>query len=109
MIIIGNKKVRVINPKQIVHFELSQGKRTVYAKGDNDGDIVNIKELNVREPWSIVVRTPIETHYVNHKNFDDALDGLITMALQIDGHLDQQSLEGKLRKLYGQEKEKKSK
>lgn len=109
MIIIGNKKVRVINPKQIVHLELVKGKTSVYAKGDTDGDKVLIKDLAVREPWSVVVRTPIETHYVNHRSFDDALDALIVLSLKIDETVDQQSLEGKLRKIYGQEKEKKSK
>lgn len=109
MIIIGNKKVRVINPKQIVHLELVKGKTSVYVKGDNDGDIITVKNLAIREPWTVVVKTTIDTHYVNQKSFDDALEALIVLALKIDETVDQQSLEGKLRKIYGQEKEKKSK
>ena len=54
--------------------------------------------LLIREPWTVVVKTTIDTHFVNQKSFDDALDALIVLALKIDETVDQQSLEGKLRK-----------
>jgi hypothetical protein len=111
MITIGNKKVKVINPTQIVHLELIKGKTTVFVKGDTDGDDIVVNALSVREPWTVVVKTTIDTHYVNCRDFEEALRCLLdisreTLVLEDRyASMKLKKLEKDLRKIYGQEKE----
>jgi hypothetical protein len=112
MIIVGEKKVRLLNPTQIVHLELTKGKVTAFVKGDNDGDIITVDSITVREPWTVVIRTPIETHYINCKDFDSAFEHLLGLCREIDPKMNyayKTDLERKLRKVYGQEKAKEQK
>lgn len=107
MILVGTKKPKLLNPNQIVHLELSRGKRSVYVKGDidNDGDIPTVKDISVREPWTVIVRTLTDTHYINYRNFEQALEGLISVCLQITPNLAIEALSNELRRMYGKEKE----
>lgn len=107
MIVIGNKKIRILNPAQIVHLELSEGKKSVYAKGDTDADGVHVKSISVREPWSVVIRTPVDTHYLNFKNFNEALDHAVELCKQINPTLNVDLFKEQLRRLYEPDKEKK--
>lgn len=104
MIIFGITKPKLVNPKQIISLELKQGRVTAFIRGseDNDGDI-KVTDFNVREPWTVVVRTATETHYVNEGRFEDALDVLLMLCQRIDILSDIQTIKKEMQKTYGYE------
>jgi len=101
MIVISNSKGIVLAPAHVVDMSLVKGKPSVYARGVVKEDKIDVAEFSVREPWTLVVRTTIDKHYINHKNFNDALDHLITLSLHIDDTCDTNTLERSLRKVHG--------
>ena len=103
MIIVGNKKIKIINPAHIVHLELSKGKVSAYAKGDTDGDVVTIVDFSVREPWTVVIRTTVGTHYINHPDFESALTCLVGICKVINQYLDVETFTNQMRRVYGKE------
>jgi hypothetical protein len=104
MIIFGVTRPKLVNPKQIVSLELKPGRVTAFVRGseDNDGDI-KVTDLNVREPWTVVVRTATETHYMNEGRFEDALDVLLWLCGRIDPLSDIQTIKKEMQKTYGYE------
>lgn len=105
MIIVGNKKIRIVNPAQIVYLELTAGRKTAYVKGDTDGDEVHVKAISVREPWTVVIHTPIDKQYLNFKNFDLAVESAVSLCKHVEPRMDIEMFEKQLRSVYGQEKE----
>jgi hypothetical protein len=109
MIIVGGKKPKILVPAHIVWFELVKGKTTAFVKGDTDGDQIIVKDISVREPWTIVIKTTVDTHYVNFNNFDSALTYLIILYGYVDKVFDARTIESNIRRAYGQEKAKEQK
>lgn len=106
MIAVGVKRIKFVNPKQVVFVELIKGKTSVYAHGDNDGDIVTIDKLDVREPWTVVINTTIGKHYINHASYDKALSCMASICAIIDEQISETDhyLE-KIRSAYGNQKD----
>lgn len=90
MIVIGSKTPKIINPAQIVYFELIKGKVTAFIKGKYiDGNPV-VENINVREPWTVVVHTTVSKHYVNCISKEEAIKygAAVASLIYTDEHKD---------------------
>lgn len=100
MILTGSKHIKLINPAQVISLELYKGKPTAFVKGTSiDGDI-KIDSLSVREPWTVIINTVKDTHYINRPTFEEALEELIEVAHSISP-IDKQGIRTLMRKTYG--------
>lgn len=104
MLIVGKTKPKILNPKQIISVELVKGKVTAFTKGRFvDGEPV-VENINVREPWTVVIKTAISTDYINSSDLEGAINAAVGIVIMIDNMTDIKIFEGELRKLYGKEK-----
>lgn len=108
MIIVGHKKIRLLNPAQIISLELTKGRVSAYVKGKVIKNTVTVEDLSVREPWSVVIQTSTGNSYINCADFEKALQELICVAVRVDEHADIKEIEKNMRRAYGQEKIEKS-
>jgi hypothetical protein len=103
MIIVGKAKPKIINVQQIISLELVKGKITAFVKGKLiDGEPV-VEDMAVREPWSIIIKTAIDTSYINTGNFESALSMILDLVTRVNPGVDKIKFEGELRNLYGKE------
>ena len=106
MIILSTaSKTRFVNPQHIIYLELVKGKVTAFVIGKNvDGEPI-VEDINVREPWTIVVHLTNEKVYLNYKNFEEALSELFAIMIQLEPSLlGETDIKKKVRSLYGKEK-----
>jgi len=104
MILVGKTTPKLINTNQIISLELHKGKVTAFVKGDTDGDVLKVTDLKVKEPWSVIVKTVIETSYINCTDFEAALHVMLTMSKTINPGENTLPFEEELRKIYGKQK-----
>lgn len=104
MILVGKKNPKLINISQIISLELVKGKVTAFVKGKLVDDEPVIQDIKVREPWSIVIKTPGETSFINYNEYDEALEYMLYLATKINPETAKDQIERTLRKAHGQEK-----
>lgn len=83
MISIGSRNIKLVNPSQIVSVWLSKGKVTAFVKGTSNAEGIKVSDLDIRAPWTVVIRTIITTHYINCKDFEEALDKMIVVSAMV--------------------------
>jgi len=98
-------KTRFVNPQHVIYLELVKGKVTAFVKGKNVDGEPTVEDINVREPWTIVVHLTNEKVYLNYRSFEAALSELFAIMNQLEpGLLGETELKKKVRTLYGKEK-----
>lgn len=95
---IKNKNITLINPEQVIDIKLEKGRTKAMVTGDTDGDILYIKDLYVAQPWSVRIRTAIDTYYINCDSLDKAIDMVALIYLDKD-----KTIKDRLEKIYGRE------
>lgn len=104
MLILGSSsKPKIVNPAHIVQLELVKGRVSAYVKGTVKGEYVQVEDLSVRAPWTVLVRTTIGVIYINCKNFDNAINVAIGIAKTITPGLHVDVYEKELRTIYAKE------
>lgn len=83
MLIIVGKKNIILNPACIVSFQLARGKATAFLSGEETGETIMVKDLTIREPWSVMINTTAGVQYINCKTFDKAMDELINVIKEV--------------------------
>lgn len=76
---LGSNKQLMVNASYIVSAQLTKGKTTAFVKGTSAGDDIQVSELSIREPWTIVLKTTLDTYYLNYADIDKAIDMMTTI------------------------------
>ena len=70
---IKDKNITLVNPKHIIDLKLVKGRTQARVKGDTDGDTLLVKDLEIREPWSVQIRTATGKYFINLNNLEEAI------------------------------------
>ena len=102
MIIVGTRKIKLINPMKVIEVELVKGKGTIFAEGSTDDKgQVTVARYDVKAPFSVVIKTAVSTNYINCNTFNDAVEELRFVLFKM-GINDVQKIVESYRKLYKQ-------
>ena len=98
------KGTRVINPAHIVSLEIFENTKTIFAKGTTEVEKgkkkVNVSSIDVREPYSIRIKTSNGTEYLNCGSKDKAIEEYVNILKKINPKINVEKTTREVRSLY---------